>query len=47
MINKGINYMQNVLSNEFAHRLRIEENITLDVVFIILGSVFVMHMNGK
>lgn len=33
--------MQNVLSNEFAHRLRLEENIILDVVFIILGSVFV------
>jgi biotin transport system substrate-specific component len=33
--------MQNVLSNEFTHRLRLEENITLDVVFIILGSVFV------
>jgi len=33
--------MQNVLSNEFAHRLRLENNIILDVVFIIFGSVFV------
>jgi biotin transport system substrate-specific component len=33
--------MQNVLSNEFAHQLRLKENLTLDVVFIILGSVFV------
>ena len=33
--------MQNVLSNELAYRLRLEENIALDVVFIILGSVFV------
>ncbi len=33
--------MQNVLSNELAYRLRLEENIALDAVFIILGSVFV------
>jgi biotin transport system substrate-specific component len=33
--------MQNVLSNELAHRLRLEENVTLDIVFIIFGSVFV------
>ena len=33
--------MQNVLSSEFTHRLRLEENVILDVVFIILGSVFV------
>ena len=33
--------MQNVLSNEFAHRLRLEKNIIFDVVIIIIGSVFV------
>ncbi len=33
--------MQTVLSNEFAHQLRLKENLTLDVGFIILGSVFV------
>ena len=33
--------MQNVISNEFAHRLRLEKNIIFDVVIIILGSVFV------
>ena len=33
--------MQNVLFNEFTHRLRLKENIALDMVFIILGSVFV------
>lgn len=33
--------MQNVLSNEFTQRLRIKENIYLDVGLIIFGSVFV------
>ena len=33
--------MQNVISNEFAHRLRLEKNIIFDVVIIIIGSVFV------
>ena len=33
--------MQNVLSNELAYRLRLEENIALDAEFIFLGSVFV------
>ena len=33
--------MQNVLSNEFAHRLHIKENMYLDVWLIIFGSLFV------
>jgi biotin transport system substrate-specific component len=33
--------MQNVLSNEFAHRLHIKENIILDIGLIIFGSLFV------
>lgn len=33
--------MQNILSNEFTHRLRLKDNIALDMVFIILGSIFV------
>ena len=33
--------MQNVLSNEFTHRLHIKENIYLDMWLIIFGSLFV------
>jgi biotin transport system substrate-specific component len=33
--------MQNTLSNEFAHRLRIKENFHLDAGLIIFGSLFV------
>jgi len=33
--------MQNVLSNEFAQRLHLKENIILDIGLIIFGSLFV------
>jgi biotin transport system substrate-specific component len=33
--------MQNVLSNELAHQLRLKENLSLDAALIIFGSVFV------
>jgi len=33
--------MQNVISAEVAHRLRIKENIYTDIVLVFLGSIFV------